>query len=434
MEYSLFLPAVASFALALVPVIIWLRLIHKQGEEKSLFIKTFLFGTLSVIPPFILIFLFEKFPQLNIYSAINRTISEIALAALVTNVVVGIVEEIAKNLIVRIIDKRHPEYIQTLSSALKLSICAGLGFSFAENIFYFYNIWVNQYGFQTLFATFVFRSAFTMLGHMVFSGIFGYYFGIGKFAADLTEFSKWEGSKLRVTHFLSRITGKLPFEIIREQKNLLGLFLAIALHASFNASLDLEHKLPSIFIVALGAAYIAYLLKTKSGHLFFTFTKRKASSMPPKDEDVVIELLGMWLNEGRLDEVVKICDRLLERDPDNNVVKLFRAKACDNQKLRHFYNSLKSFFLKDKNLSPQIKNGGGENGGTISLGIDDEKVVLEVMDMWYKKENFSKVLEIARKLLAKNPKSEGAKLLLDKAMNKEKLQKVFDSLSLLFKE
>ena len=35
----------------------------------------------------------------------------------------------------------------------------------------------------------------------------------------------------------------------------------------------------------------------------------------------------MWYNQGRYEEVNQICERLLKRDPDNNVVKLFRAKT-----------------------------------------------------------------------------------------------------------
>ena len=420
-------PIVASTVLALIPVVIWLQIIHKEGEERPLYIKTFLFGTFAVVPPFILIFLFQRFPELNIYSLINSSIEQVALAALLTNIVVGIIEEIAKNIIVRIIDKRHPEYIQTIGAALKLSICAGLGFSFAENIFYFYNIWTNPaFGITDLFTTFVFRSMFTMCGHMVFSGIFGYYFGIGKFAADITEHARWEGRSMWFTRFLSRITGKLTFEVVREEKNLIGLFLAMSMHASFNALLDLQHKLPPILIVTGGALYIAYLMQTKAGHLLFSMIKRRASNMAQRDEDVVMELIGMWTKEGKFEEVIKICDRLLARDPDNNVVKLFKAKAADNEDLKRLYTSLKEVF----------KKGDKKNAGMLallpSIPVEHEKVVLEVMDKFYKEGNYKEVLNVANNLLARNPQSEGAKILLNKAMEKEKILHAFEALSQLF--
>lgn len=421
------LPIAASSVLAIIPVVIWLRVIAREGEDKSLYIKTFLIGTFSVVPPFILLILFERNPDLDFYAKIQDRVQDAALIAIYTNVIVAIIEELAKNAIVRFIDRRHPEFIQTIGSALKLSICAGLGFSFAENIFYFYNIWVN-YGFADLFSAFIFRSLFTMMGHMIFSGIFGYYFGLGKFSADLTEMARWEGKGFMITRLLSRLTGKMMFEVYRMQKNLTGLFLALILHASFNASLDLQHKLPSILIIVISAAYIAYLLQRKTGAFYFSVLKRRASTMAPNDEDVVLELLGMWTKEGKYDEVMKICDRLLSRDPDNNVVKLFKAKAADNAELRGVYNSLKAVFEKEK---IQTQKSEGIPGGP-AFGVQDEKTVLEVMDMWYKEGKYKETLDIANKLLARNPKSEGAKVLLQKAMDKEKMRHLFDSLSKLF--
>jgi len=170
------------------------------------------------------------------------------------------------------------------------------------------------------------------------------------------------------------------------------------------------------------------LMQTKSGHLLFSITKRRASTMTAQDEDVVIELLGMWTRDGRLDEVIKICDRLLARDPDNNVVKLFRAKATDNKELRQCYGALKGLFQKNKLGQIQPLEGAKP------MSIDDEKVVLELLDNWYKEGNYKKVLEVANTLLARNPESEGARVLLEKSMDKEKLQRVFESLGKLFKE
>lgn len=429
--------AIASALLAVIPVIIWLNLIGKNEVDRSIFVKTFLFGTFSVVPPFILIFIFNKFPSLNIYSLINTRIEDLFWMYLVTNIVVGVVEEIGKNAIVRVTDKRHPEYIQTLNHALKLSVCAGLGFAFAENIFYYFNVWVNPY-FTTkdLIATLIFRSLVTLCGHMVFSGIFGYYFGIGKFASDLTEMSQWEGSGLKIERFFAKITGLLPFQVKRVLKNLQGLIIAMGMHACFNASLDMNHKLLAIGIVLSGIVYIAYLMNTASGHLLFSLVKRRAASMAPKDEAVVLELLGMWKNEGKLNEVINICDRLIERDPDNNVVKLFKAKAQDDQKLKSVYTSLKAVFEKQKLpvQANQAANAQASNGqvSAAALQLNDEKVVLEFMDMMYKNGNYKQVLEVANRLLERNPNSKGAQLLFEKAMDQQKMQNVFDSLTKLF--
>lgn len=428
-------PIAASSLLALVPVVIWLTIIRRESgdEERSLYIKTFLSGTLAVVPPLILILIFSKYPQYDIYEKIKNSIQDAALVAILTNVIVGVIEEIAKNVIVRVIDKRHPEYIQTISSALRLSICAGLGFSFAENIFYFYNVWINpQFGAQDLFSTFVFRSIFTMCGHMVFSGIFGYYFGLGKFAADLTEFARWKGSGVWFARIIAKMTGRMTFQAVREMKNLQGLIMAMSIHAFFNASLDLQHKLPSILIVGISVLYVFYLLKTKSGHLMFSVTKRRASTMAARDQDVVMELLGMWSKEGRYKEVMQICDKLLERDPDNNVVKLFKAKAADNEKLRHVFESLKDVMKKSADAVPAGSSASVHGQNLAVLSAQDEKTVLELLNLWFQEEKYNQVLEVSKRLLERNPNSQGAKVLLDKAIDKAKVQKVFDSLSMLF--
>lgn len=384
MAYPWF-PLAASTILAVIPVTIWLWVIRQaaEAEKRAVYIKTFLLGTLAVIPPFILIFLFERFPSLNFYDAIAQNIANLLVASLLTNGIVGAIEEIAKNAIVRVSDKRHPEYFQTISSTLALSICAGLGFAFAENIFYFYNIWTSpEFGATDLFATFIFRSAFTMAGHMIFSGIFGYYFGLGKFAAELTEYSHWRGGEIWLPRLISRITGRMTFESVRMLKNLQGLILAMVLHAGYNVSLDMGRKLPPILIIAFSGAFIAYLLRRKTGRMLFSMVKRRGSEMANRDEETVLELIGMMTHEGKTREVIEICDRLLQRDPDNNVVKLFKARAQDNERVRALFGALK----------------------------------------------------IAAHLAGKNPNSKGAKTIVESQFGKENSAGVISAIERLFKD
>lgn len=434
------MPLAASTSLSVIPVVIWLIFLSKEGgDRKSIYIKTFLIGTFSVVPPFILMFLFSWKPELDIYSLINKTVEQAILNAVITNVVVAVIEELGKNMIVRFTDKRHPEFLQTIGSALKLSICAGLGFSFAENIFYFYNIWTSpMYGTADLFSSFIFRSLFTMCMHMAASSIFGYYFGLGKFAGDISELARYKGESIWFTRLIGKLTGRMPFQVIRENKNLEGLFLAISIHATFNALLTLEYKMIPILIVVVSGIYIAYLFKRKSGNLLLSVLKRRGSTLAASDEDVVMEFIGMALNEGKLEEVVQICDRLLVRDPDNNVVKLFKAQARDKLKLKQFYDSLKGVFSKTKAPAVTVAPEGIKTPASAlmpagkSLSAKDEKIVLEVMDMWFKAGNYKQTLEIANRLLSLNPQSEGAKVLMEKAMDKTKLERVFESLGRLF--
>ncbi|MBI4975566.1 hypothetical protein HZC20_02710 [Candidatus Peregrinibacteria bacterium] len=79
--------------------------------------------------------------------------------------------------------------------------------------------------------------------------------------------------------------------------------------------------------------------------------------MAKKDEDVVVELLGMWFNDKKYVDVIHICERLLERDPDNNVVKLFKAKAMDKMNEKDTYKNILGSVIKTKDdLSSSDKN------------------------------------------------------------------------------
>ena len=126
-----------------------------------------------------------------------------------------------------------------------------------------------------------------------------------------------------------------------------GLFIAMILHAFFNFFLEFGYLTPVVIIVGGGFAYLIYLLAHKAGAIAFTSTGKK-SSMAKKDQDVVLELLGMWTKEGRYKDVVDICQRLLMRDPDNKVVKLFQAKAMDKSKLAGLEKSVTSLFKSEE--------------------------------------------------------------------------------------
>ena len=418
---------VIAVLLAIAPVAIWYSILLRQEElKKRTLFWIFAGGTISVVPIFLLQFLWDRYPQINIYRLIENNITNAVEAAVLTFALVGITEEIVKHLVVRFTDKWHPEYINTIKNALVFSIVSALGFAFAENIFYFYNIYVH-YGVGDLISSFIFRSVFTAMGHMIFSAIFGYYFGIAKFATAITEHAKLTGTKFYITRFFGRLFGWKTYEIYRQQKILQGLLIAMSVHAVFNTLLQMGMVLPVIVLILLCAIYVYYLMKRKTGNLLFSFSARRQSTMIPQDEDVVLELLGMWSKEGKYKEVVEICDRLLKRDPDNNVVKIFKAKARENERVRDVYEKLKNVFQKTN--SAELAGSAGT--GAI-LNPEDEKVVAEVMDAWYKDGKYSEVINVAKRLLEKNPNSRGARIILEKAFDKKKAEDLFISLQKLF--
>jgi hypothetical protein len=67
--------------------------------------------------------------------------------------------------------------------------------------------------------------------------------------------------------------------------------------------------------------------------------------MRDKDKDVVLELLGMWFKEGKYLQVIQTSKRLLKKDPDNPVVRLFLDKAIDNQRFIDAYSAIRNLFV-----------------------------------------------------------------------------------------
>jgi RsiW-degrading membrane proteinase PrsW (M82 family) len=383
MENSL-LQLVICAIIALIPAIIWLGFLFQKGEaEKKLLGWIFLGGAFAVVPLWILdnlwnpetpraiIGLFQRFtenPQIisvveavtdkiwfysvkyDVFSFLGNSIEDQHMYFVGIFIVVGVLEEIVKQMMLRSADKRTL-LIKTVNDSIKFSFVAGLGFSFAENIKYFYQIW-SVGGISELMVPYVFRSIFTACAHMVFSGIFGYYYGIGKFSIDYTEQQKWQNKKKFSTLLLRRIFKISESQMFKEQMILKGLIIAIVMHAVFNFLLQLNIILPVIIYIVAAFAFLLYLLKRKTGQLVLItdVSSNKTKAIGKKDEDVVIELLGMWFNQNKFVDVIHICERLLKRDPNNNVVKLFKAKAMDKLEEGNAYKKVLNTVLSDERI------------------------------------------------------------------------------------
>jgi hypothetical protein len=76
--------------------------------------------------------------------------------------------------------------------------------------------------------------------------------------------------------------------------------------------------------------------------------------MAKTDEEVVIELLGMWFNKGKYVDVIHVCERLLKRDPENKIVKLFKAKALDQISPNSPYKLILSKIFPNKDSTPRV--------------------------------------------------------------------------------
>lgn len=338
-----------SILAASIPAGIWLYFLFKKAEKskKTLFLIFFL-GCFTAPALLGIQELWSIFPNFDLANFIEKSISTPKLMYVAMFILFAALEEIIKMYVVVQVDKRTL-LINKINDALKYSMASALGFSFVENIYYLYQFWpIISTG--ELVGMYIFRSGFTTCAHLIFSGIFGYYYGVSKFAIDISkqkEITEKHGPGTRLIAYIF----DLPMSHAFQQKLIfIGLTTAILIHAVYNYMLQFNVVLPAIIFIVSGFGYILFLLKRKAGHLIFStdITEKSKLRMGQRDEEVVIELLAMWSKEKRYVDVVHICERLLERDPDNNVVKLFKAKALDAMEDGNVYKKILSTVVKDK--------------------------------------------------------------------------------------
>lgn len=260
-----------SFLLACVPAYLWGYIFYKkQPEPRKWVALTFVMGIVSVIPIMLYKFSWKWFPHLNIFVYTDAMKADVLgfadFAYLPVGVVlafmfVGVLEEYMKNIAVRISDRKH---LATVDDAIEFCIIAALGFAFVENMMYFFYIWTFQ-GFDKLFLSFVFRSIFSTFAHLLFSGVYGYYYGIAHFAAPILqeEIRKNRHPLLQGFH---RVMHLKTSTLFAEEKMMEGLVLAMALHAFFNIALEMGWTFVIVPYLVGGYTLLAYLFDKKENH------------------------------------------------------------------------------------------------------------------------------------------------------------------------
>lgn len=320
--------SIATLASA-IPVAVWLSVFLRKQESKKTILLIFLLGCLTAPTLLGIQHLWDIFPNFNLANYIENSSANQNIKFALTFMLFGGMEELIKLYVVKAVDERTI-LIQKVNDAVRYSIVSALGFSFIENIYYLYQFW-PQLSTGSLTGLYIFRSVFTTCAHIIFSGIFGYFYGIGKYSILMTHQARLSQKQNKIGNFIAKHF-RLPLsEGYRQQIVLKGVLLAIGLHATFNFLLQINLTLPVILLIAFGYIYLKYLLSRKAGHLLLTndITTKAKSTIVPKDEEVVLELLGMWFKERRYVDVIHVAQRLLDRDPDNRVVKLFKAQAID---------------------------------------------------------------------------------------------------------
>lgn len=254
--------------LAFVPIILWgWHFLRKHSEIRRLVILTFIAGALSVTPLLLYKFLWNYFPWINAFIWTRNlnvdiiglsSIMIVPLSVLVTFLLVGVIEEVSKISAVKFMDK---DKFRSVDDAIEFAIIAGLGFAFIENAIYFYNIIMSR-GFDDFVFPFVFRSLFSTFAHVMFSGIFGYFYGIAHFADPILK-KELREKRHPILQFLHKYLHIKRTVMFHDEKILEGLIVAATLHGLFNIILEMEWIFAIVPFLFGGYLTLSYLLEKK---------------------------------------------------------------------------------------------------------------------------------------------------------------------------
>lgn len=257
-----------SVLLACIPAAIWGYIFYKKDPVyRPKAAMTFLMGILSVLPILLYKWSWQFLPELNVFTYTNTLSADVLgftphlflpIGTIVAFMFVGVIEEYMKHIVV---EKTDRGFFRNIDDSIEFAIIAALGFAFVENILYFYYIWEAQ-GTQVLFISFIFRAVFSTFAHILFSGIYGYFYGIAYFADPV-----WSEEVRKNRHFLMNVFHHIMHfkrdRVFAREKITEGLFMAVVLHATFNILLELGLTYFMIPFLLFGYTYLDGLFKRK---------------------------------------------------------------------------------------------------------------------------------------------------------------------------
>ncbi len=228
---------------------------------------TFMMGLISVLPILFYKWSWQFIPQINVFNYTNNFHTDVfsftpflylPLGTIFAFMFVGVIEEYMKHLVVEKTDKG---FFRNVDDAIEFSIIAALGFAFVENILYFYYIWMYQ-GVELLMISFVFRSVFSTFAHILFSGIYGYFYGIAYFAEPIWS-EEQRKSRHKILNWFHHVFHMKKNRVFAVEKISEGLLLAVGLHAFFNIMLEMELTFFMVPFLIFGYAFLDHLFKKK---------------------------------------------------------------------------------------------------------------------------------------------------------------------------
>ncbi len=234
--------------LSLLPALFWsIFLLQKRlyKEPFAVLIFAFLLGGLATLPPLILRFLW---PAIPLY------LLPIGLLPVLTLIVGAALEEMSKHSGAMFAMHQDLRAMDERTDGIVYGIVVGLGFAFVENAVYLWTTYLSQGVTPTFWYIFAVRSVLTMVAHALFSGTFGYFYGISYIRPNtdyvrysplrLTLKSLFQSISLRNFFFVATLTMWMKRKDTIYNFNALevlfeGYLVVIVLHAVFNFVLSL---------------------------------------------------------------------------------------------------------------------------------------------------------------------------------------------------
>lgn len=232
--------------LAISPSLFWGYFFYKKDVKEPEPLKfmalAFLYGFMGAVFLMVINFVMTRYVGGKLIDYFM--IKNVYTAGFFLIILLAGLEEFVKHWsVARMIEGSNIRFDQVVDG-IEYSIAAALGFSFAENTYYFLDHYQALAGPGAFISLFLFRSVGTMLAHSLFSGIFGYFYGLSK---KVTAICKHQN--VPAHHFHKHFKEALKFHIIRRhvhgerhsvrghEAGVLtteGLLLAVILHVLFN--------------------------------------------------------------------------------------------------------------------------------------------------------------------------------------------------------
>lgn len=227
--------------LAAIPVIVWFFVFGQRHRHRwSQVLITFIagMGAAAVIlgyqyfwgAKFDFLF-FSVLPQ-NFDESIRMQVGSTLLATLLIFFSIGFLEEYSKHWLVK---KTNHKIFESIDDVIEFSIIGALGFAFLENIGYFLLHFHDSYFVSIFFG----RSVFVTFVHILCSGIYGYYYGLGHFAKPVLEDRAKEGRMPKIPELVHRSVHLKRARVFRDEMATVGLLMAIIIHGTYDFLLEM---------------------------------------------------------------------------------------------------------------------------------------------------------------------------------------------------